>query len=259
MGACCDPGWPGHGYHRSVRCRARGAVVAVALAAVVGAGCSAPGGTTNSAPRSDSSAGLPDSARTSPPSNGGSALDEFCGGWDAYGATLLALTAGADSAGTAELEVVSAAALVDAIGQIGARWPAELVGERSIVLSDVVGPYLRRAQKALDALDGAGASADDVRVLALAWREARASGPGPSTGQSPDPLAWVGELQVPAGVRGLVDAAVERFTSRVPPFATDPTLPGRRALVQSDSAPRTEAFLSANCPGVGATVAALEF
>ncbi|MFM7252218.1 MAG: hypothetical protein ACKO27_04030, partial [Ilumatobacteraceae bacterium] len=122
-----------------MRCRALGAVVAVAVAAVVGAGCSTPGGSTDSAPRSDSSAGPPDSVRPSPSSTGGWALDEFCDGWDAYGATLLALTAGAESAGTAELEVVSAAALVDAIGQIGARWPAELVGERSLVLSDVVG------------------------------------------------------------------------------------------------------------------------
>ncbi|MFM8310727.1 MAG: hypothetical protein ACKOAZ_02375 [Ilumatobacteraceae bacterium] len=242
-----------------MRCRALGAVVAVAVAAVVGAGCSTPGGSTDSTPGSDSSAGPPDSVRPSPSSTGGLALDEFCDGWDAYGATLLALTAGAESAGTAELEVVSAAALADAIEQIGARWPAELVGERSLVLSDVVGPYLRRAQKALDALDEAGASADDVRVLALAWRKARASRPGTSTGESPDPLAWLEALQVPADMRGLVDAAVDRFMARVPPFAADPTLPGRRALVQSDGAPRTEAFLSANCPGVGATVAALEF
>ncbi|MFM2183569.1 MAG: hypothetical protein RJB61_1863 [Actinomycetota bacterium] len=232
----------------------------MAVAVASGASCSAPGDTTApvSEPRltqQSADRSIPSTLSTEPPS-----LDELCGGWDAYGATLLALTANAGGDGAAELEIVSAAALVDAIEQIGARWPAELVGERSVVLSDLVGPYLRRAQKALDALAAVGASDDDVRVLALAWREALAARPeAAAVGVLPDPLAWLDAVVVPADLRGLVDAAVQQFTSQVTPFAGDPTLPGRRALVQADGAPRTEAYLSANCPGVGATVAAIEF
>lgn len=233
----------------------------MAVAVASGAACSAPGGSTAATSASGQSQQSADRSSASTLAAGDPALDELCGGWDAYGATLLALTVSADSARGVELEVVSAAALVDAIEQIGARWPADLVGERSVVLSDVVGPYLRRAQKALDALDAAGASDDDVRLLALAWREALAARPGPpgTSGDAPDPLAWLDAVVVPADLRGLVDAAVQRFTSQVTPFAGDPTLPGRRALVQADDAPRTEAYLSANCPGVVATVAAIEF
>jgi hypothetical protein len=243
-----------------VRSRARPAIIAVAVAVVSGAACSVPG--DSAAPTSERSATQQsaDGSTLSTQSSESRALDDLCGGWDAYGATLLALTASAASGGAAELEVVSAAALVDAIEQIGARWPAELVGERSVVLSDLVGPYLRRAQKALDALAAVGASDDDLRVLALAWREALAARPAAAAAGAPlDPLAWLDAVVVPADLRGLVDAAVQQFTARVTSFAGDPTLPGRRALVQAEEAPRTEAYLSANCPGVGATVAAIEF
>lgn len=228
-------------------------VVLVAVVAVGAAACSADGGRSGPGGRASSPTTSPTSSLPVPGSV--HVPVGFCPGWDAYGATLLALAAAPDAAEAARREVVAAAALVDAVETIGDQWPSALVGERSLVLADVVGPYLRRARKALAALADAGATTDDVGQLALAWREALLR----RSADDPGSLEWIGSVAVPASLRATVASAADLLVARLPSFADDPTLPGRRALVGSIDTPRTDDYLAANCPMVGDVMAAMEF
>ena len=113
--------------------------------------------------------------------------DGFCDGWFDYALTVrLLVTLALDSSPTGrqrltEAELLAAASVEESIGAIGEHWPVELVGERSTVLVDVVGPYLRRAQKATAAMSAAGLTTDDLAELRLAWRYVLAA-----AGRSPD-------------------------------------------------------------------------
>lgn len=149
------------------------------------------------------------------------------------------------------MEIVSAVFLDDAVAAIGDAWPTALVAERSAVLTDLVGPYSRRAKKAVAALTDAGASMADLAELRLVWRELAAD--LASGGALPDRIA------VPASMSDLVDAAVAAFTSAVTPFSLDPTLGDRRRLLDPLQAPLTERYLERWCPGAVALGTGVEF
>ncbi|MFZ9629628.1 MAG: hypothetical protein ACO3C1_09800 [Ilumatobacteraceae bacterium] len=188
--------------------------------------------------------------------------DSFCDGWFDYALTvrlLVTLTLDSSSAGVqrlAEVELIAAASMEEAVGTIGEHWPADLVGERSTVLVDVVGPYLRRAQKALAALAGAGLSADQIAELRLAWRDVLAAAARmPTAGAG----VWLERAVVPADLHGAVTAAAASFAAGVTAFGDDPTLPDRMSLVDPSSTPRTDGFLAAQCAAAAAVASGLEF
>ncbi len=163
----------------------------------------------------------------------------FCASWARYSGTLQAIGVAAafaelSSQETARMEVTAAAALVDAVGGIGSSWPAELVGERSVVLTDVVGPFGRRAEKAHAALVEAGASPADLEELAQVWLAAL---------RDRDPDDPELRVAVPARLEPLVDAAAAAFDAAVTPFTQDPSL----ASAATDT-PSTDAYLAATCP-----------
>lgn len=174
----------------------------------------------------------------------------LCDAWTGYAVSVAALASTPDDR-AALVEIVSAVYLDDAVAAIGAGWPTALVAERSAVLTDLVGPYSRRAKKAIAALDASGASMADLAELRLVWRDVAAD--LAAGGTLPERIA------VPASLIDLVDAAVASFTATVTPFALDPTLGDRRRLLDPLRAPLTERYLDRWCPGVVALGTGVEF
>ena len=169
----------------------------------------------------------------------------YCAAWVRYSGSLQAIGVAVafgdlTSLDVARLEVIGAAALTDAVNGIGSRWPAELVGERSIVLAGVVGPYARRAEKALAALVAAGATEDDLAELRLAWLDAL---------RYRDPAMPVIDVPgVPARLGNLIEAAAATFDAAVTPFAQDPSL-----AASAGDTPATDAYLATTCPDLASS------
>ncbi|HAP76678.1 MAG TPA: hypothetical protein DCR14_11395, partial [Acidimicrobiaceae bacterium] len=117
--------------------------------------------------------------------------DAFCASWVRYSGSVQAVAiaaafGGVDGLALARLEVLSAPAQLAAIDGIAAAWPSALEGEREVVQADLVGPFARRAQKAIDALRSAGASDAQLDALALHWLDAlRVRDAGDPGGQGP--------------------------------------------------------------------------
>lgn len=177
--------------------------------------------------------------------------DPFCAAWAFYSGTVQAIGVAVafgtvPSQEVARLEVVAAAALVAAVNGIGSNWSNELVGERSLVLTDLLGPFVRRAEKALSAAREAGVSDDQLEQLADLWLDALRN----RDNESP-------AIVLPAlssDLAPLVEAAAAAFDAAVTPFAEDPSL----VIVGLDT-PLTDAYLAEHCPdlasiGVGDAV-----
>ena len=171
--------------------------------------------------------------------------DPFCAAWAVYSGTVQSIgiaTAfgGLPSAELARLEVVSAASLVESVGGIGSRWPADLMGERNVVLNDLVGPFERRAEKAIAALRDAGVTDDELAELAALWRTALARR------DAAEPVIAMPRLSDILDAE--VAAAAASFDAAVTPFANDPSL-----VVESVEVPLTDAYLSTTCPDLASS------
>lgn len=230
----------------------RPVVVALAVTLVLGA-CASPladPSTTRPEPTGTDS-GIDSGTSSSPETLDAAAVAApFCAAWTDYAVTIAAVSSATDQQ-AAVVEIVSAWFLDEAVSAIGANWPTALVGERSAVLTDLVGPFSRRAKKAVLVLTDAGATDDDLAELRLVWRDVAA---GLATGE---PLP--GRLAVPATLMPLVEAAAASFTATVTPFALDPTLGDRRRLLDPLETPLTDAYLGQWCPDVVALGSGLEF
>lgn len=236
----------------------------VVAAAGVAAGCSESDGqssasTTQAVATSiteasgDSGSG-PAESTLSPPSTlgpeptGVAGLDDadpLCAAWAVYSGTVQSIgIAGAfgqvTSADIARLELVAAGAVADAIERIDAAWPASLSDEHDVVLDDLLGPFGRRAGKALDALHAAGVTDAEVAQLGDLWFDAlRMRDPA-------DPVIEVPEL--PAELSAKVDAAVAAFDAAITPFVSDPSL-----VLDGVDTPATDAYLAVQCPDLASS------
>jgi len=173
------------------------------------------------------------------------ATDPFCAAWAAYAATLQAVGVASSFGGLtldelAVLELRAAPRLVEAAAAISSSLPAELEGERDAVIEHRVGPYARRAQKAVDALTTAGATPADLAALSASWQQAL------STRAEAD--AVIELPPVDAELEPRLEAAAAAFGSAITPFASDPSL-----VVDSVETPLTDAYLTAHCPDVAAS------
>jgi len=173
------------------------------------------------------------------------ATDPFCAAWAAYASTLQALgVAGAFGALTVDqlavLELRAAPRLVEAAAAINASWPAELAAEHDLVIEHRVGPFARRAQKAIDALVDAGATPADLATLSATWEQAL------STRTQADSV--VDPAAVDAALETRLETAAAAFGAAVTPFASDPSL-----VVDSVETPLTDAYLAAHCPDVASS------
>jgi hypothetical protein len=171
--------------------------------------------------------------------------DPFCAAWAVYSGTVQSIAiatafGGLRSVEVARLEAISAASLVEAVGGIGSDWPAELMGERSVVLTDLIGPYERRAQKAVAALRDAGVTDDELAELAALWRTALAQREAAEPVIAVPPLSDILDAEV--------SAAAADFDAAVTPFANDPSL-----VVESVEVPLTDAYLSTTCPDLASS------
>lgn len=177
--------------------------------------------------------------------------DPYCAAWAVYSGSLQAVGV-ADAFGqlassdVAELELLAAWAINGAVADIDANWPGELVEERTIVREELLGPFARRATKAIAALRAAGVTDDQLVELNKTWLTAlSARNPG-------EPVITVPPLN--PELEAKLVAAAAAFDAEVTPFSADPSL-----IVDSATTPLTDVYLSTRCPelansGVGDAV-----
>jgi hypothetical protein len=173
------------------------------------------------------------------------ASDPLCAAWAGYVGTVQALGVAASfgdlsSAQIAALELASAPYLVEVAVGIDEAWPVELQAERSVVIDQRIGPFARRAGRAVDSLVAGGVTPAELAALKSAWESALARRDPQS------PVLAVANLSVETQAK--VGAAAIAFDSAVTPFARDPSL-----VVDSVSAPLTGAYLAAHCPDLAAS------
>jgi hypothetical protein len=170
------------------------------------------------------------------------ASDPYCAAWAAYAGTLQALSVAAsfgniDGDQLAALELAAAPRLVAASAEIAASWPPDLQMEQSVVIEQRVGPYARRAQRAVEALQTAGVTAAQLVTLTTAWQQSLAE---------QDPRVAVIVLPgVTGDLQTKLDAAGKTWNADVTPFTQDPSL-----LVGGVAAPATDQYLAAHCPAL---------
>jgi len=171
--------------------------------------------------------------------------DVYCGAWAVYAGSLQAIAVAQafgdlPSVQVARLEMVAAPSLSAAVNGIAANWPEPLRTEMSVALTSLIGPYERRAQKAIQFMRDAGASEVDFDELRAVWERAlRRLDPD-------DPVIAVGTLA--AELDSIVAVAVDRFDAALTSFAEDPSLD-----TSAVSTPLTDSYLAANCPDLASS------
>jgi len=167
--------------------------------------------------------------------------DAVCAGWSRFGGSFQVLAVAAsfgagDPERVAALEVIASPTVTGAYDDLVENWPDELAGEAELVADDFLGPFARRADRALAALEAAGGDALAQETIVAAWETALA-------GRDPaDPEIVVA---LPADVEVIVDAAASEFASQVVPIPSDPS------LVTDVEVPLTEQYFIDNCPDRG--------
>ncbi|MEO5723732.1 MAG: hypothetical protein ABIQ39_12515 [Ilumatobacteraceae bacterium] len=165
--------------------------------------------------------------------------DQFCAAWARYSGTVQVIAvavhfAKLSSIQSAVLELESAPTIVDAVAEIDRTWPAALADEHRKAVDQYLGPYQRRAAKALEALHGAGLSAAEVDAVSAAWSKVLAT-------RDPDvPMVTV---DIPLAVEAKLDGGATAFDAAVTPFGADPSLD-----VDLNVLPGTKRYLSTRCP-----------
>ena len=231
-GACSDDG---DDASTSVAATATTGATTEASAATTAASTAAP--TTQEAAASTSEATI-----ATVPDEGVPGIDSddpFCRAWSEFAGSFQALTLVAsfgDPATAARFEVVASGAVTTAVAGLAAEFPAEVRSEQAVFLDELIGPFARRAERAVDELDAAGATAAQIDALGDAWLAALAES------GIDDPAITVvvaDDLESPLG-----DAVVV-FAANVPPIPADPS------LITEAQAPATLAYLAENCPDQG--------
>jgi len=167
------------------------------------------------------------------------AADPFCAAWAAYGGSVQAISVAAafgelTSEQVAALEIVAGGTVVAAVAEIEDRWPAEVAAEESAVIDDLLGPFRRRAEKALEAARAAGLGEPELEQLRAAWATALQQ-------RHPDePVIAIPSL--PPALAAAVATAAVSLDAAASPFADDPSL---RVDV---AAPITYQYLADHCP-----------
>ena len=171
--------------------------------------------------------------------------DPFCSAWAEYVGTLQALGVAAsfgELAGQqfAALELAAAPRLVEVAASIDAAWPSELDDERTIVIDQRIGPYARRASRAVESLRGEGVTDGDLATLSSDWQQALSA-------RDPE-VAVIERPLLAAELQAKVDAGAVAYDSAVTPFAQDPSL-----VVDGVETPATDAYLVAHCPDLASS------
>ena len=166
--------------------------------------------------------------------------DEFCRSWSRYAGSFNALSFAWSArlpVDVAELEVSAAAAIVASVDSMAASLPAEIESNRQAFVVDVPGPFLRRAERALEYLAEAGVDDAAAATLGDAWIAAITD-----AGLTADDLV----VDVPQDLAAARRVAAERFVAELPSMLDDPTLD----TTQYDISPAL-GYISDNCPDQG--------
>ena len=164
----------------------------------------------------------------------------FCAAWTMYSSSLQAIgVAAAFAERTSEqiavLELVAAPSVVDAVRQIADRFPAQLRAEHDVVVDQLLGPFARRAQRAVDELAAVGLTLEQIESLRPIWRQAL-------TKRDPsDPAISLPTLD--DAVNGQIVVASRTFDQQLTPFGEDPSL-----IVDTIDTPATDQYLAQTCP-----------
>ncbi len=166
--------------------------------------------------------------------------DPFCRAWSEFAGSFQVLTfasvTGSDPFAAARREVIAAAAVIAATQTLRSEFPVPIADEREVFVDDVIGPFARRAARAVGELRATGLSEADIDLLGQAWLVALAA-----TGvDDPEVIAVV-----PADLEAAVGTATTTFAANLPPIASDPS------LITTAEAPATFAHLADNCPDQG--------
>lgn len=167
--------------------------------------------------------------------------DVVCRAWSRFGGSFQVVAVAAafgagDPDAVAALEVIASPTVTAAYDDLVTNWPDELEDEAEAVADGYLGPYARRADRALAALEAAGADAPTQETIVAAWETALA-GRDPS-----DPEIVV---VLPVDVQAIVDVAASALAAQVVPVPSDPS------LVTDVDVPLTEQYLADNCPDRG--------
>lgn len=195
------------------------------------------------APGSDPTSVTPESLATVP-EVGVPGLDSdevVCRAWSRFAGSFQVVSVAAsfgsgDAEDVAGLEVIASPTVTAAYDDLVANWPAELAGEADAVADDYLGPFARRADRALATLESAGADAAAIDAIVAAWETALA-------GRDPtDPEIVV---VLPDTIQTIVDTAASELVAQLVPIPADPS------LVIAVDVPLTDQFLVDNCPDRG--------
>ncbi len=166
----------------------------------------------------------------------------FCAAWARYSGSFqllgVAQSFGAmPSDQVAVLEMFASPVVRAAVDAIAEEWPTELAGERAAAVDDFLGPFGRRADKAIADLRAAGATDAQIVQLSDAWLNVLATR---------DPLNPA--IERPAldpALDAIVGTAAEVFDANVTPFSDDPSLRVGDVVI-----PNTNTYLAATCPAL---------
>jgi hypothetical protein len=166
--------------------------------------------------------------------------DAFCRGWSVYAGSVQALSLAwavqpADAASV--LEVAANDAVADAVAAMASELPAEIEANRDALTIDVPGPFLRRAERARQALVEEGVSDAEIEQLGDAWIDALAS-----AGLDAEDVS----VQLSAELEPRVEVAAASFRDSVPSILEDPTLD----TTEFDITPSLD-YIFENCPDRG--------
>lgn len=167
--------------------------------------------------------------------------DTFCRSWSEFAGSFQALAVatsfGSDPAAAPRLEVAASSAVAASVAGLDSNLPSELESEREALVTDLVGPMLRRAERAVTELERAGVAEEGIELLGAAWLATLAA----AGLDNPDiSLALPQEVDEAA-----FDDAAQSFSGALPPIDQDPS------LITDAQIPLTEQYLVANCPDQG--------
>lgn len=166
--------------------------------------------------------------------------DAFCRAWSQYAGSVQALSlawAVQPAQDAAVLEVAATDAVSDAVAAMAVELPTEIEPNRDALTVDVPGPFLRRAERARQALVDEGVSAAEIEQLGGAWIEAVAA-----AGLDAEDVS----VTVTPELASKLDAAAESFRRAVPSILEDPTLD----TTEFDITPSLD-YIFDNCPDRG--------
>lgn len=168
------------------------------------------------------------------------AEEVVCRAWSRFAGSFqvaaVAASFGDDPIDAAVLEIAASPVVTAAAAEMIDAWPDELAEEADEVAERYLGPFARRAGRALERLVDAGADDAQLERLSQAWVDALAQR---------DPAEVLPDLILDADLADLVEAAALRFAAEVPPIPSDPS------LITDVEIPLTQEFLFETCPDRG--------